>query len=531
MTFPSLPPRRTPTSRTPDTGVVRIAPEGKASRSVATALGVVVERLAVEGVEPDDERSTSLDTLSSGRESTALRAATRQLCARSRDGTMLCRVVNGTMILEGVPIDRRALDDNPALRVLLDAMMTLDIGAITIREGAAVEELRRLGRLLAQGESSGDASPRELMRTWSVLVTRSAAASSFSTAPANASAGNALGRLAASHTDEAATTAIRALYELLDDAERLGDAAAIEGVARAGLAHVQLVGESGGRLAAEGLLRRLLSDPMLRLLASQLLTSTDRSALLQLFARAGDAGVEVLVAHLMTTDDSLARRLYYDAIVAIDIVTSGMLAALNDSRWFVVRNAAALLGEMGVAHADDALIQLLGHSDTRIRIAATRALMRLRSVKALQALQAAIVDPHAEVRRLSAMAFGLAGATAGGGIRPPAARLSAALERESDEDVALEILAALGRIGSADAVQRLLRIALPASSEILGVAPAEPRESWMRIAALEALLQARGHHLRPVIDALQQDADIEVAAAAAGMHAAVDAARQGSNNR
>ena len=107
----------------------------------------------------------------------------------------------------------------------------------------------------------------------------------------------------------------------------------------------------------------------------------------------------------------------------------------------------------------------------------------------------------------------------GGGLRPPAARLSAALEHEFDEDVALEMLAALGKLGSADAVQRLLRIALPATTDMTGATTTDARDSWMRIAALEALVRARGAQMQPVIDSLKHDADAEVAAAASTMQA------------
>jgi HEAT repeat protein len=85
-----------------------------------------------------------------------------------------------------------------------------------------------------------------------------------------------------------------------------------------------------------------------------------------------------------------------------------------------------------------------------------------------------------------------------------------------DEDVALEMLAALGRLGSADAVQRLLRIALPIIPDMSGDGAAT-RDPWVRIAALEALVRARGAQMHPVIDILMTDLDDDVAAAAAAL--------------
>jgi HEAT repeat protein len=209
--------------------------------------------------------------------------------------------------------------------------------------------------------------------------------------------------------------------------------------------------------------------------------------------------VATLVEQLLSTDDALSRRAYFDGIVAMDVGSVHLFEALKDSRWFVVRNAAALLGEMGVEHADDTLIPLLRHADERIRIAVARALIRLRTIKAMQALHAMIDDVNAEVRRLSAAAFGLSGATVGGGVRPPAARLSSALERELDDDVALDMT---------------------------GAPSGEVRDAWVRIAALEALVKARGIQMVPVIDSLMNDGDGEVAAAAAGLRAVAAAKRE-----
>lgn len=475
-----------------------------------------------------------------------LRDALRQIAARSRDGAMLCRVVDGSLILEGVVVDRQATREDPWLHLLLERLQLLNVGALTVREGAAPGELLTLGRLLAQPRAPIDArtpahgvelsggetpttvhalgydddAPRELLRTWSVLVTTLAATrivAPDAVVPSSALA-QPLARLASARSDDAASSAVSSLREVIVDAQRRGDTQAIEGVARACLAHVEAIGESGGRLALEGLLRTLLSAPLLDLLAQRLPQSTDRPALLQLFSRAGDAGVAILVHHLLTTEDSLSRRVYFDGIVAMDVGSTRLFDALHDSRWFVVRNAAALLGEMGVEHADEALLPLLTHADERIRIAAARALMRLRTVKSLHALHGMIDDVNAEVRRLSAAAFGITGGSTGGGVRPPAARIAAALEREQDEDVALEMLAALGRLGSADAVQRLLRIALPVTPDMTGDT-AVARDSWVRIAALEALVRARGSQMQPVIDTLRGDADAEVAAAAAALRA------------
>ncbi len=524
-------PRGTPALRTPDIAVLRISSDARASHAVARALVLLIERI---------EQTGAHNGLVAGSMAEQVRDALRQLTGRSRDGSLLCRISDGALVLEGAPIDTRGKNAEPYLVSLLERLVSIGAGSLTVREGAAPGELLTLAGLLvspaaATGGPSGQPvlsetpttvrvlgaadDPRgELLRTWSVLVTPLPTARPD--APTSSTTASVLGRIAAIRSDAAASGVIAVLVDLLDDAQRRGDAVLVDGIARGCVAQMTVVGSGGGRLALEGLVRQLLRPPLLTLLAQRLPRSPDRAAVLQLLARAGAVGVDTLLEQLLATDDALARRAYFDGIVAMDVASPTLFLLLHDARWFVVRNAAALLGEMNVEGTDDALLPLLQHADERIRIAVARALTRVRTPEALHGLHGAISDPVAEVRRLSAAAYGIAGAAAGG-MRPPAARLAAALETEVDEDVALEMLAALGRLGSADAVQRLLRIAIPSGSEGNLERPAAGRDPWQRIAALEALVRARGHALLPAVEGLMQDPDREVAAAATRLRATV----------
>jgi HEAT repeat protein len=271
-------------------------------------------------------------------------------------------------------------------------------------------------------------------------------------------------------------------------------------------------------LGGERIIRRLLHRASLQLLATRVPVTTERTVVLELMARAGDAAVEMLVQQLLASTESQARRAFFDSVVALDLNATLLIDLVRDSRWFVVRNAVALLGEMGVDQADTAMLPLLTHEDDRIRIASARALMRFGTAKAIQGLHGVIDDRHPEVRRIAAAAYGLPG-TGPGGARPQAARLSAALDKEPNDDVALEMLASMGKLGSADAIQRLLRIAQPVAAE-----PGEravPRDAWLRIAALESLVRARGGAVLPAIEALVGDADPEVAAAVMRLRASL----------
>ncbi len=488
------------------------------------------------------ERLTSLGTPAHGSPVTspverrdAVREALRGLASAARTDALHCHVdelgmhVNDHLIM---PAELRA---EPALYGFARRLVRHAVGTLSIRQGAAPGELLTLARLLAEAPhpqsqssavpdesepSSRRSTPTEVLRSWSVLVTP-AGIPLFPEPVVSQTTAGAIARLRTAHTDDAARQAVAELLELVNDAERREDAAAVESIAVALAQHARMLGPNEGRLATEGGLRRLLREGIVTLLAARIPESSDRSTLISILSRTGEMGGKALVAKLMASDDRPARRAYFDAIVTQDSGMSQLREALNDPRWFVVRNAAALLGEMGMTEADASLIPLLAHLDERIRIAAARALTRLRTARGLSALRLRLNDSNAEVRRLAAAAFALSsgvpsGALPSGGVpsggfagalAPHSAALGSALLTETDEDVALEMLASLGKLGSADAVQRLIRMAMAGAER-------SPQPGWFRVAALDALVTARGHKAIPTLEVLATDTNEEVAAAA-----------------
>jgi HEAT repeat protein len=230
--------------------------------------------------------------------------------------------------------------------------------------------------------------------------------------------------------------------------------------------------------------RQILTPSVVQALVRQLPKSRRRDDLMPVLARAGDLSVHALVQLLQDAETLAERRACFDAIVALDAGEEALREALEDPRWYVVRNAAALLGEMGVVEADVHLIPLLSHDDERLRIAGARALTRLATPKAMTALQGCLGDPAAELRRLAASAHG---ARSQG--KPSTIALLAALDAEPDEDVVLEILSVLGTLGSPECVQRLVRIMRD-----------EGAPEWLREAAYQGLLAARGDAVQKLLE-------------------------------
>ncbi|MBL0940117.1 MAG: HEAT repeat domain-containing protein [Gemmatimonadaceae bacterium] len=106
-----------------------------------------------------------------------------------------------------------------------------------------------------------------------------------------------------------------------------------------------------------------------------------------------------LFTQLCLATSGVERRRYFDALVALNAGAPYLINALLHPTWYVVRNAAALLGAMRVEAAEHALLRTITHTDTRVRVAATRALGALGTSVALDGLRSAINDRAPDVRR------------------------------------------------------------------------------------------------------------------------------------
>jgi HEAT repeat protein len=170
---------------------------------------------------------------------------------------------------------------------------------------------------------------------------------------------------------------------------------------------------------------------------------------------------------------------------------------LTDERWYVVRNAAWLLGELGSTDADRRLAELMSHREPRVRRAAATALGRLATSRAVLALLQAINDPSPDVRLQAVQAIS--------GTRNPRSVpwLIEALDHEQDGDVQAALMGALGSTPTEDGIARLMRAA-----EAGGMLVRKP--AAMRVKAIEALAEANTPSARQALQNLLSDRDREV---------------------
>ncbi len=221
-----------------------------------------------------------------------------------------------------------------------------------------------------------------------------------------------------------------------------------------------------------------------------------------IFLRAEDDGVEALVEALISAPSITDRRVYYDSLLRLRTGVRTLVHMLGDPRWFVVRNAIELLGEMRVAEADTDLEKLLEHRDDRVRTAAASALAKLGPGVAAKGLRGALRDAPEEVRERAAEAMALQRT---GSVDS----LVRALDKEEDNRVQMAMVTALGQLGTPHAVEKLMDIARTEKGLLN-----KRRPTPMRVAAVHALGEVKTSSALAALQTLLRDKEKAVRGAA-----------------
>jgi len=248
-------------------------------------------------------------------------------------------------------------------------------------------------------------------------------------------------------------------------------------------------------------LRRMITKQMLDGLSKLVQVPHLEDAAGAVLQRAGPDGVEVLLDLLTTSNTVNERRGVFNALIQMKEGQDQLVHMLGHPQWFVVRNVADLVGELGLEAAVPALTKQLDHEDERVRRQVALALAKIGTRSAAEPLRRALRDSSADVRRQAALGVGGRKASA---LAMP---LVVALEEEKDPEVVRELIFALGRIGSPDAVQALIKLAQP-SGKLFNRKP-----SALRVTAVEALRVAGTPAAIGTLQSFMADSDKQVRAA------------------
>ena len=349
---------------------------------------------------------------------------------------------------------------------VVSQMVAHSLLSVAIGASSSPADLLGVARILASRAMTGDGGAHALAK----LAALNAQAISSVTQPASAPTGSAptavFAALDSATSMEATTHALDELVLLGERCVRSGQADTVAELLHGVMARDAALTPGDRKRAYILAVRRLAKPAVLRSVATLIVRRRDaRQFCCEILEGAGEDGADAVIeqiAHATTEED---RRALLDVLGALTDAVTALRRMLGDARWFVVRNAAELLGELGATSAQADLIALVRHEDDRVRRATTNALLRLGT---------------------------------------PAPTLLRVVEDENDADVQLAVIAAFGRVATADAVQELVRIAERDGRFFRKKATAA------RVAAVQALGEARTPAALVALRDLAKDKDREV---------------------
>jgi len=422
------------------------------------------------------------------------------------------------------------LTASPATLDLLTRMAAHGVRELSFSAGVESEHVLRVARILCQEPNLGDGGALAMARLSSILdasgVRITTVVASATPAPEPVVATPAL----VPRAPESRSTSRR--REQHDTAEaliaRLTDAKTIDQIARATDALMALAETPRKRISDVAMMltalireeprftdqeskrlfgfaiKRIGNASNLRAMAGALVSMPDKRAeLVGIFKYFGDAAADQIIEQLATSDSLTERRLLYDLTIELNHGVPMLISLLGDDRWYVVRNAAELLGEMRATESEQALVWLLNHPDARVRRSVTTALAKLDTAGARTALREATRDTSPDVRMNALLGL------SNGNRERVATEVIRSLLDERDPDSQRTYMIILVRLGTREALQRVLDAA-DADKGFF-----KKKSTATRVAALAALAEATDPTALAAIRAMTKDKDLEVRGAAA----------------
>jgi HEAT repeat protein len=233
-----------------------------------------------------------------------------------------------------------------------------------------------------------------------------------------------------------------------------------------------------------------------------------RSELEQVLARFGEDGAEAVADCIGSAPTRAVRALYLELMSRLPGTKDALVAMLDDQREIVVERAIGLMVELRHPEMERALGDQLGAERTRVRQAAARALAAAKDSNfAADALVRAAQDASPEVRLAAAVAL------QGRREERLVASILPLVDAEEELDVQLALVAVLGKIVTAEGVQKLIALANPTDRMLR-----RRRAPVLRLHAIEALGEARTPAAMVALQKLLEDKEQDVREAAARLY-------------
>lgn len=210
---------------------------------------------------------------------------------------------------------------------------------------------------------------------------------------------------------------------------------------------------------AEGL-RTIADDKTIPLIVNRLCSPEirDPSEVINLLIIIGESVLTTLILRLSTEQDLRNRRRLMLAISRFkDKALPRLLPFLEDTRWYVVRNIVAILGEMQLPESVPHLGKILDYPDIRVQKEIIKTLSRIRTKEAIEILLMLLYRKTSpEIRSYAAYVLGMVRETF---AIPYFIKILKGKSLYFEDTAFLkEVILALGRIGSQECVTPLVKL-------------------------------------------------------------------------
>jgi HEAT repeat protein len=259
---------------------------------------------------------------------------------------------------------------------------------------------------------------------------------------------------------------------------------------------------------ADALLAELANDEVLGWLVERVgrrEARGEREMIGRVLTRLGARALPTLLDALAATEDRTARRSLSQVITLFgDSAVAELEFRLRDERWFVVRNMAALLGEIRNKSSVPALSALLAHEDGRVRRAALLALAKTGGALATAQVVRCLTSGDVDLQLQAILAVGAwREPTALPALEAIAQGSGTGDRRRQDPEVRRHAIEALGLVGGPAALRVLADLLKPASFWQRLIGHREP--ALIRIAAAEALAGIGGRKAHAILAAAAEE--------------------------
>ncbi|MCD4688197.1 MAG: HEAT repeat domain-containing protein [Desulfuromonadaceae bacterium] len=185
--------------------------------------------------------------------------------------------------------------------------------------------------------------------------------------------------------------------------------------------------------------------------------SAGRTDIIKALSMLQEKAAVVLVDRLAKEDNSQVRKLLSEALVKLgNCATPALVERLADNRWYIARNAIAILGKIKNRKTAIHIRPYLDHRDYRVRREAVRALSLIGGPIALKGLQKLINDRDRELCPLAIVALG---AMQNEAAVDPLLRLLGSFDPLlKNFDLKKRAIKALGAIGAPQAAPALIKV-------------------------------------------------------------------------